>query len=818
MASEVTALQTAAVDCAEGEIRAAPCDSTGLSTMDRETESPRWKDTAEPGGLSWSPISTFICETEGTGKKSAPAQAIPASEESLSGSEGTEKETRDAVKKSDQQFKGTKVDLNQEPVETEVLSLDPLWVRDGLSCESVGDSESLHQESMEPGDGLNQQLAGTEKGLIQEPTKTGEILNGEPKVVMDSLIHEPKGTTDNLSHVLQGDGDSLIQEPKGATDNLSHVLQGDGDSLIHEPKGATDNLIPELKDTRNSLNQEFMEVGEDLIGEPVGTREVQHWDCLIPEPLRLDKETAEDREQEKGLRNSQLAPTAFTGRQQAVAETSIPMAVNKAEAGHTYSAMTEASLAEAEILQDITWPDQQVGDATFPDSSWVPIATCNTEAATPGDREQREEVREGNSVSSAGGVKNNTSWEGQAPEKVSLPVSEEQPPVIDLKQSCQESATAPAYSQFQCQGPEERLETMALENGDHSDTLSDSSISTDFSPGSTVEPTPSSETPIEREIRLNMEREALLRKERGIASSLGSQQYVEVRMKPILSQSLPIVPTLPKEKDRQLAGVQMQRDILLESQREEDLMQLGKVQGLYDRGMPQELHEKRLLFEQKQDGLEPTALRRLSRGFSIEPSPAKTPESTKGPSYVEANSADMIILEHSTFQQPIISSSPTATKKLLTSSQATHPRVADGEFGPSVSPQGTVESIQSNPFFKLRSKSPQSLLEQEIREVRERENELRKLRHSLYGLQPPDTSDQVQHIPEGEQPTAKSSFPERQSFRKLDVTWPPPRATDMNGKTSEQEDRSTGSLRQKSVLLQRWEAGMVSNHAPQDEG
>nr|XP_033779837.1 uncharacterized protein MISP3 [Geotrypetes seraphini]XP_033779838.1 uncharacterized protein MISP3 [Geotrypetes seraphini]XP_033779839.1 uncharacterized protein MISP3 [Geotrypetes seraphini]XP_033779840.1 uncharacterized protein MISP3 [Geotrypetes seraphini] len=778
MASEVAALPTATANGAEGEIRAAMSDITGLSTMDRETEAPRWKDPAEPRGLTCSPIPIIICEGEGTGEKSAPAKAIPASEKSNSGCDSREKETSGAVKEPDQQFKGTQVDLSQEQAETEEdFNCEFLQGRDGLSWESMGASESL---SWEPGVGLNQELIRAKMGLNQEPTKPGDTLNEEPEVATESLSHE-----------LQGARDSLIQESKGSIDSLSNELQSASDSLSQDPKGATDSLIQEPKGTRDGLNLEFMEVGENLIWEPVGTREVQHWDCLILEPLRLDKEDAEDREQEKELRDRQLASTAFTGRQQAAAdvEASILMTdVNKTEVEHTYSAMIGANPAKGEILQDITWQDQQVGANTFPHSSWAPIATCNTEAATPGDRDQREQVREGYSVSSAGGVKNNTVWEGQTPERASLLESEEQAPVTDLNQSCQGSAIAPAYSQFQCQGPKERPETMALENGDHSDTLSDSEISTDFSSGNTFEPAPSSETPIEREIRLNMEREELLRKERGITSSLGSQQYVEVRMKPILSQSLPIVPTLPKEKDRQLAGVQMQRDILLESQREEDLMQLGKVQGLYDRGMPQELQEKRLLFEQKQDGLESTALKKLSRSFSTEISPAKTAESKKGPSYAEASSANMIILEHGTFQQPTISSSPIATKRPLTSSQASHPRVGDGEFNPSVSSQGSVDSIQSNPFFKLHSKSPLSLLEQEIREVRERENELRRLRHNLYGLQHLDTSEQDQHTPEGEQPTAKSSLPERQSFGKLDVTWPPPRAADnMNGKTSEQK-------------------------------
>uniref|UniRef100_A0A8C4Y8P4 MISP family member 3 n=1 Tax=Gopherus evgoodei TaxID=1825980 RepID=A0A8C4Y8P4_9SAUR len=103
-------------------------------------------------------------------------------------------------------------------------------------------------------------------------------------------------------------------------------------------------------------------------------------------------------------------------------------------------------------------------------------------------------------------------------------------------------------------------------------------------------------TPIEREIRLHQEREETLRRQRGMASPRSTQEYVEVRMKPILSQAqLPA--QLPKDKERQWAGAQMQREIQRERLREEDLMHMGQVRGTYDRGTPQELQEKKMLFE-----------------------------------------------------------------------------------------------------------------------------------------------------------------------------------------------------------------------------
>uniref|UniRef100_A0A670Y0Q5 Uncharacterized protein n=1 Tax=Pseudonaja textilis TaxID=8673 RepID=A0A670Y0Q5_PSETE len=88
-------------------------------------------------------------------------------------------------------------------------------------------------------------------------------------------------------------------------------------------------------------------------------------------------------------------------------------------------------------------------------------------------------------------------------------------------------------------------------------------------------PSHATETPIEREIRLHLEREELLRRERGLGSSRGTQEYVEVCIKPILNQST-ASSIKPKEKERQWASVQMQREIQRECRREEDLVQLGK--------------------------------------------------------------------------------------------------------------------------------------------------------------------------------------------------------------------------------------------------
>lgn len=229
--------------------------------------------------------------------------------------------------------------------------------------------------------------------------------------------------------------------------------------------------------------------------------------------------------------------------------------------------------------------------------------------------------------------------------------------------------------------------------------------------GNPETPCPTNETPIDREIRLHLEREELLRRERGLASPRGTQEYVEVRIKPILHQHV-LSSVLPNEKERQWAEVQMQREIQRECRREEDLVQLGKVRGAYDRGIPQELQEKKMIFEQ-QPSPELQAPRKVASNSSTE-------EMTRGPSFAEANSATNVVIQDSA--------------ALL------QPQRLPSERSP-----------LANPSISLRSKRPQSLLQQEVQEAQAREKELQRQRYSLYGLAQPwppaVTSKEDEEIP-----------------------------------------------------------------------
>ncbi|XP_073511256.1 mitotic interactor and substrate of PLK1 isoform X2 [Phyllobates terribilis] len=104
----------------------------------------------------------------------------------------------------------------------------------------------------------------------------------------------------------------------------------------------------------------------------------------------------------------------------------------------------------------------------------------------------------------------------------------------------------------------------------------------------------SDETPIEREIRLTLQREESLRKERGILSSGKTKEIIEISINPVLSNSS----DMEHPKYRPLPSLYIKREIEKEVQREADLKSEGRVAGLYDKGSSQELDERKKLFEQ----------------------------------------------------------------------------------------------------------------------------------------------------------------------------------------------------------------------------
>ncbi|KAG8550625.1 hypothetical protein GDO81_022946 [Engystomops pustulosus] len=343
------------------------------------------------------------------------------------------------------------------------------------------------------------------------------------------------------------------------------------------------------------------------------------------------------------------------------------------------------------------------------------------------------------------------------------------------------------------------------------------------------EQTPTNETPIEREIRLAMEREMTLRQERGISSPIGEPELVEVRRKTISLQ-----PVTAPGKERQLAGAQMQREIQLETQREQDLVELGKVMGTYDRGPQQELQEKKMIFEsmktepaevpikkkQNEPQQQPITQEVLLSNVPVSTNhEAPSKETKKGPSYAEANGSNVIIIDHSTLLRRSVAgnnygSAPAEPRRSAPADSRRSTPAESYRTNSSGSPlSNSVDSPVSpgSPYQLLRSPSPRSLLEREIEEVKERERELQRQRSNIYGSDGGvvETTQKAQEIA----PDVQSVYqPERPSWRKLEVNWPPNKEAEMNGQPQALD--SPHIRRQRSTLIESWELG---NPNPKDD-
>ncbi|XP_016287639.1 uncharacterized protein MISP3 isoform X2 [Monodelphis domestica] len=266
------------------------------------------------------------------------------------------------------------------------------------------------------------------------------------------------------------------------------------------------------------------------------------------------------------------------------------------------------------------------------------------------------------------------------------------------------------------------------------------------------------ETPIEREIRQSQEREASLRQSRGLSPNFAGGELVELRLRPILSLLPGPGPGLPRDVERARAGVQMQRDIAREARREEALVRLGSgLGGGRERSQgPQPLSERKLLFEA---GGAPSSAEPAPS--SAEPAPSLAEPMSRGPSFTEASgAAHVVVLEHrSRLRGPALAQAPAPV--------------------PSVAPA-------RNPAPATTRRGQLSLLEQEVREVRQRERELQRQRRSIYGTS------------EFKEPTP--SLMESSPSGKLSVVWPPRRDSE-NGIEQDYHDSALSQNRGKKNLI-----------------
>ncbi|XP_006900879.1 PREDICTED: uncharacterized protein LOC113230-like [Elephantulus edwardii] len=213
------------------------------------------------------------------------------------------------------------------------------------------------------------------------------------------------------------------------------------------------------------------------------------------------------------------------------------------------------------------------------------------------------------------------------------------------------------------------------------------------------------ETPIEREIRRSCEREESLRRSRGLSPRRAGREFVELRVRPVLTRPGPD-PALPRALERARAGAQMQRDIEREAHRQAA----------------------------------------LTRATAPEPSAPPLP-----PQQQQQRLGEL--------------------RRFFEAAGECGPTTADGA-GLQKPPEGRGprrSAAQSR--CPVLARAPQfaemSLLEQEVREVQERERELQRQRRSIYG-----TAEFKEPAP---------SLTASTGDGKLAVIWPPRRKPSENG-------------------------------------
>ncbi|XP_038633101.1 mitotic interactor and substrate of PLK1-like isoform X2 [Scyliorhinus canicula] len=340
---------------------------------------------------------------------------------------------------------------------------------------------------------------------------------------------------------------------------------------------------------------------------------------------------------------------------------------------------------------------------------------------------------------------------------------------------------------------------------DNGDTLESSDQKTMF------------ETPIEKEIRLAMEREECLRKERGIRKLGCSEEMVQIKTKPLLSQ-LPPTSSFSKSKDKNRMVFFVQREIEMDSKREEKLRQEGKVKGLYDKGIPEEVEKRKKVFEQQVDDVPvvPQQSRHPKVASSAPQGPLEVGNIPEQRNTIQMNAAECkVILRESPDYQLFSKSS--SKPDPVTRSTAT--RRAEGQPAHDEGP------------FTLRPLKCQttSLIEREIEEEQRREEELRARKpihsstrastpespNSTFSLKFPGQAsrtrasdgDQAKGLPEMVQNQEKHKG--KPWERKDDSSYAGIEASDdINIEVME----STRVTRRMSTMAQRWEAGIFNNN------
>ncbi|KAI3360194.1 hypothetical protein L3Q82_014501 [Scortum barcoo] len=358
------------------------------------------------------------------------------------------------------------------------------------------------------------------------------------------------------------------------------------------------------------------------------------------------------------------------------------------------------------------------------------------------------------------------------------------------------------------------------------------------------------ETIIEKQIQEAAQGQQNLQRADGVFNLADDPDVLEIPFKTDISLEPLTTTASPIQRgDWQFSEQKMQKEISQEIQRELVLVNQGKIPGGYSRGEIRQLKETKLLFEAfQQDNTEgptrhwkpltsvtkchvyPSVLERsrslemfsvkshpISRVHSLRLYKSATSETEKGPEDLRSKSPT-----GSSRDKMRLSPYPKQDKQVRlyrsidsistdVSTSAVETWSNNGEAN------RAKESpiLTQNPFYKLRpALALQPEVEKDIREAKEREEELRKQRCTLYGENMPNSEER-----EGADftPTHVSDV-RKQSRGKLERTWPPPSKKDqMKSEQTQQESKIHKTGGQKAPLWQRWESGLINGQPSKEK-
>ncbi|XP_035805508.2 uncharacterized protein LOC118470502 [Amphiprion ocellaris] len=356
------------------------------------------------------------------------------------------------------------------------------------------------------------------------------------------------------------------------------------------------------------------------------------------------------------------------------------------------------------------------------------------------------------------------------------------------------------------------------------------------------------ETSMEKQLHEAAQEKKNLQRAGGVFNLTDNPDVLEIPFKTNISlESLLPKAEASHRSDWQFSEQKMQKEISQEVQRELVLVNQGKIPGGYSKGEVRHLKETKLLFETfQQDNMEgPTRLRKppntviqgpvypsvlertrslemfslkscpVSRAHSLRLCKSTTPEREKSPENFRSKSPTGGSRDKTRLSPYSKQDKHLRLHRSMDSIRTDGSTLAVETRGIPRKGNAGPESpiLRQNPFFKLRpALALQPEVEKDIREAKQREEELRRQRCTLYGENRRNSED------EDKSRRTQTDVPDIRKRGKLERVWPPlPKKDPMKSEQTQQEAKVHRAGGQKAPLWQRWESGMINGQPAKEK-